>query len=284
MSDSMHIVPLYNGVVMVDCDTTSWGDPKTDESVYNLALVAEDLHSIEKRPGGTFEMNLTKGSIVFVRPGDVEQVNAGHKHGGRVALKAAVFKDGLVKQIFDDANLDGVKNFNDPVISHLLQAAIGLQSNSDPLLVDHVTMALLHRVRGMRRQPEIKSKGRIEKVLAYIDERLDQKLTLNELAEAAAMSSFHFARTFRQVTGNTPLSYVTARRVSRAKQLISKTKHPMAAIALMCGFSSQSHFSSAFKAATGHTPREFYLATVGGAQSIVESSSDMLPQMFSMFT
>ncbi len=104
--------------------------------------------------------------------------------------------------------------------------------------------------------------------MAYANERLDQPLTLAQLASAASMSAFHFVRSFREVTGVTPLAYVMNRRIDKSKALMSRVGLAMGAIAHMCGFSSQSHFSAAFKARTGHTPNAYRKMVTGKLASI----------------
>lgn len=55
----------------------------------------------------------------------------------------------------------------------------------------------------------------------------------------------------------TPATYVRARRLVRARELLSATRSPIAEIALLCGFSSQSHLTTAFRQDTGATPAAF---------------------------
>lgn len=267
MDDYITVAKLYNGAVVVDADSTSWGEPEIDQRVFQFTLIKHQMHTVERRPGGNFRNTLQRGRLVLVRPGEVDAVYGDDDlykgEPRRVAITGVLFEPELAKDIISETSIDGLRNLDDPLAATLLEAIAKLDSSSDPLLVDHVTMALLHRIRGLRPQPEVRSKGRIERSIAYINERLDQKLTLAELAGAAAMSPFHFARTFRQATGMTPLAYVTSKRVDKAKAMIAHGKHPLGIIALMCGFSSQSAFSTTFKEVTGATPREYTLSLRG---------------------
>ena len=52
----------------------------------------------------------------------------------------------------------------------------------------------------------------VERVIATMRERLDEDLTLHDMAEIAHLSSYHFARVFRQVTGIPPCEFLTALR------------------------------------------------------------------------
>jgi AraC family transcriptional regulator len=104
------------------------------------------------------------------------------------------------------------------------------------------------------------SEAKLDAMLDFIDSRLSEPLTLDDLADRVAVSRAHFVRRFRAVTGISPHRYLIMRRIERAKQLLSRSSMSLADIALQVGFSSQSHFSQAFHAATGHTPSQFRLA------------------------
>ena len=102
-----------------------------------------------------------------------------------------------------------------------------------------------------------------------IEARLAEALALDDLAEAAGLSPFHFAKMFKASFGVPPHRYVTERRIARAKDLLGKDlpgkslpgedfsaagRESLAEVALACGFASQSHFTRRFKQATGFTP------------------------------
>lgn len=108
-----------------------------------------------------------------------------------------------------------------------------------------------------RRYARPSARGRIDDLQRFIAERLDQSLTLEELATFAECDVRAFTRWFRDELGLSPHRYVIQARVARAKELLTRTREPLAAIALACGFSSQSHFTTVFRRETGHTPARF---------------------------
>lgn len=89
--------------------------------------------------------------------------------------------------------------------------------------------------------------------------RLASTLTLEELAEVAGLSPFHFARQFKTATGHPPHDYLVRLRVDRAQELIRHhgREWTMAAIAHETGFADQSHMARHFKRVLGVSPREF---------------------------
>lgn len=91
----------------------------------------------------------------------------------------------------------------------------------------------------------------------YINDHLDQELSLEELAAIAQLSPYHFCRSFKRSTGFTPHQYVIRQRVERAKLLLKDRKMGIAEVAIACGFTHQSHLHRHFKCLTGVTPKFF---------------------------
>jgi AraC family transcriptional regulator len=109
-----------------------------------------------------------------------------------------------------------------------------------------------------RRRDGVLPPGKLRAVVEYIEGHLDAGLTLAQLAAAAHLSAYHFARQFKAATGLPPHQYVIARRVERAKQLLQGSGDlSLAEVAAEAGFSDQSQFSHHFKRLVGVTPGQF---------------------------
>jgi AraC family transcriptional regulator len=91
----------------------------------------------------------------------------------------------------------------------------------------------------------------------YIEEHLDDDISLTTLAELARLSPFHFARAFKQSFELPPHRYLTLRRIERAKELPGQPDLSVTRIGLNVGFSDTSSFSAAFRRETGVTPTDF---------------------------
>jgi AraC family transcriptional regulator len=98
---------------------------------------------------------------------------------------------------------------------------------------------------------------RLNRVLEYIEANLGRDIHLNELAEAAGLSPFHFAKLFKQSTGASPHQYVLQRRLERAKELLRRPAKSLSEISLETGFADQSHFTNVFRRFIGATPSKF---------------------------
>ncbi|WP_338257801.1 AraC family transcriptional regulator [Dictyobacter halimunensis] len=97
----------------------------------------------------------------------------------------------------------------------------------------------------------------VGRVRDYVRAHLDQELSLEALARQVGFSPYHFARLFRQSTGESPHQFVLRQQVEQARHLCEKSEMPLAQVALACGFSNQSHLTRVFKRYLGMTPRAF---------------------------
>jgi AraC family transcriptional regulator len=101
------------------------------------------------------------------------------------------------------------------------------------------------------------SRATLRRVLEFIHAHLDTDLSLTAMATTVGMSPYHFARLFKQSTGQSPHQYVIARRIAQAKHLLTTTELPIATIAYRVGFASQSHLARHFRQRTGVTPKAY---------------------------
>jgi AraC-like DNA-binding protein len=94
----------------------------------------------------------------------------------------------------------------------------------------------------------------VQHLEAFIDARLDRRLSRADLARLAGYDARAFSNAFRNTFGMTPMQYVIERRLDRACLLIASTEGDLADIAISTGFSSQSHLTSTLKKRRGITP------------------------------
>jgi len=90
-----------------------------------------------------------------------------------------------------------------------------------------------------------------------VDSHYTDPLDLDALAEAAHVSKHHFARSFADEYGETPMRYLTRRRVERAQDLLRTANLTVTEICMFVGFSSLGSFSSRFTEIVGQTPTEY---------------------------
>lgn len=96
----------------------------------------------------------------------------------------------------------------------------------------------------------------VERVIDAMGERLDMPLTLDEMAEIAYLSPFHFNRTFRSITGLPPGEFLAALRLGAAKRLLLTTSLSVTDICFDLGYASLGAFSTRFKQQVGVSPQQ----------------------------
>jgi AraC family transcriptional regulator len=109
-------------------------------------------------------------------------------------------------------------------------------------------------------RPSVRDERRITMAVRRIEEQADERLRLSALAREAAMSPYHFLRTFRQVTGMTPHQYVLHTRLHRAAQRLRASVDPVSTIAFEAGFNDLATFNRRFRRLIGMTPSAFRTA------------------------
>ena len=92
-----------------------------------------------------------------------------------------------------------------------------------------------------------------ESVLRFIEEHLNEELTLEKIADAAGYSRYHFSRKFRETQGISVMKYVLRRKMEKASQEILRGRSILET-ALDFGFSSHSSFSTVFRREMGYHP------------------------------
>ncbi len=98
------------------------------------------------------------------------------------------------------------------------------------------------------------SARQMQRLTNFIHAHLNQNLSQEMLAQQVGFSPYHFARLFKQTTGESPHQFVLSQRLEAAKHLLKETDAPLAQVAREIGFPHQSHFAQAFKRWSGTTP------------------------------
>jgi AraC family transcriptional regulator len=112
------------------------------------------------------------------------------------------------------------------------------------------------------------------RVLAHIDGHLDQPLPLQDLAEVACFSPYHFHRVFRGMVGESVKEHVRRLRLERAARRLLRDDSTVLALALDAGYETPESFTRAFQALFGLAPSAFRR---NGGKMDAESKSEQAP-------
>lgn len=99
--------------------------------------------------------------------------------------------------------------------------------------------------------------SRLSPVLRYIDANTDRDITLEELASAAGISTYHLCRLFRAELSMRPTEYVNRARIQFSKELLADSNLNISAVAKRCGFRSENYFRDIFRRFTGTSPSAY---------------------------
>src|SRR5215213_9291372 len=99
--------------------------------------------------------------------------------------------------------------------------------------------------------------GGLAATRAWMEERLDEPLTVETMARQAGYSTRSFARRFRAETGTTPLQWLIGRRVAEAQRLLEGTDLPVDTVAARAGFGTAAALRQHFARAVATSPTAY---------------------------
>jgi len=223
---------------------------------------------------GSFQYRTRQGSAVLV-PGALLLGNAGacyqcgHEHG--IGDRCLAFH--MTPQCYEEAVAEtaGARSIalSQPSLPPLpqlvgvLAEAQAACDDGDAEAFDEIRMRLTGAVAallaplGHRRAPSAQDERRITAAVRHIEAHAEDKLGIAALARVAAMSPYHFLRTFRQVTGVTPHQFILRTRLRRAASRLRTGDEQIASIAFDCGFNDLSTFNRRFRRVIGVTPGDY---------------------------
>lgn len=249
------------------------GEIERIEACFSGAAFAphrHDTYAIGITLGGVQSFDY-RGSPRHSQPGQLVVLHPDELHDGRAGddtpfrYRTAYIAPALIQDVLGGRPLPFVEGgvSSDPRLKRAIAAL--LEDYNRPLtdleqqdaLYDLVT-ALLD-VSGRSRS--IKSVNQKAALCArdYIDARVAQSFSLEDLERATHHDRWQLSRDFRALFGTTPYRYLIARRLDKARRMMLEGR-AMADVAYACSFSDQSHFGRTFKKTFGLTPHAWLRA------------------------
>ena len=217
---------------------------------------------------GTGEALLYPGAFLLGNAGACYECGHEHSHGDRcVALQ-------MDRELFleiasgsSGSNHCEFRTATLPALADLASASVCLErasSPGSPLALEETVLAAVGTVVRMvgtnhtpPRRPTPAATRRMATVLEYIDTRFRCDLSLAELSAQAAMSKYHFLRTFKHASGMTPHQYILGRRLRAAAAALRTSEKQVARVAFDQGFGDLSTFNHSFRRVMGVTPTTY---------------------------
>jgi len=127
--------------------------------------------------------------------------------------------------------------------------------------------------------PKIYLYRQIVRATLFIDENYASRIALDQVANAAFFSKFHFIRLFKKIYGQTPHQYLTTLRIEKSMQLL-RSGLSVTEACYEVGFESPGSFSSLFRRTTGLTPSAYLSHQQKIRARISKSPLDFIPGCF----
>jgi AraC-like DNA-binding protein len=222
-------------------------------------------------PRGPRQFTSRRNSLLIIPPDFAVQHRAGlPKPAGRPYAQVELATFRISRELMEecamhlglagrDGRIEHQVMESDDVLRPMAQALLAeLKAGcpDGPLVAERLASAFLCCVlqRQARSGPRATAAA-LARAQAHIEANLQRAISLDELAQVAGMSRFHFVRVFDAAFGATPHQYILAQRIEQAKRMLwAADAPPMLEVALACGFGSASHFSAQFKKHAGKTP------------------------------
>lgn len=170
--------------------------------------------------------------IRFLSP-FVNECNPSNQHGILPEVRQEITN--LVHKIGQEADTN--LPYSENIITGMLYELCGL-------LLRHVPSQWADMNRDKRRMMNMKI---MQEVLDYLEANYMNGVTLEETAQHAKMSLFHFSRFFKNISGMNYIAYLNNLRVEKAEEMIMSTNKTMLEIALECGFTNVRTFNRVFR-------------------------------------
>src|ERR1700724_3390797 len=169
---------------------------------------------------------------------------------------------------YGEVELHASRKFADPRLSAMVAAVHAEMVAGFPsgrLFLDSLEQAMavtLVNGHAVRHRPVHTYRGglgsaRLRRIKELVHARMEDDLSLDEMAQSVGLSTAHFARMFRKSTGETPHQFVLRQRVERAKAMLRAPDARILDVAVACGFKTQQHFAQVFRDVCGASPTEY---------------------------
>jgi AraC family transcriptional regulator len=179
---------------------------------------------------------------------------------------------------YGEVELRPQRKFADPRLGALVTAAhaeMVAEFPSGRLFLDSIEQAMavaLVNGHAVKHRPVQMHKGglssaRLRRIKELVHAKMEDDLSLDELAQSVGLSTAHFARMFRKSTGETPHQFVLRQKIERAKAMLRAPDARVLDVAVACGFKTQQHFAQVFRDVCRVSPTKYRRDFIGPVAS-----------------
>lgn len=248
---------------------------RSNQVEVTLALSSNESGYVNRRGNGETQRTAVSAGNIWLCPAGVDEdsifISEPIERVAHVYLPHSLFAD-LSKDARGGAtgtdSIAYMAGLSDGLLEQIILAIIlelTEETAGGKLLIEMLSLAMAARLASsyaaqsarLPQESGALDASRLRRVLDVIRDEIEGDLSIRRLAEIACLSRFHFSRAFQRAVGMSPNRYVSAQRLSHAKDLLAVTQRSITDIAFACGFSSHANFTRAFVRATGVTPGRY---------------------------
>lgn len=218
----MHLLPRFQ--LLLD-------EYEKNKHIFIMQPVDADDDSV----AGQYGIKLIKGLVEFMQNSFMDELG--------VALSFAIYGEPVPIQ-----EIGGCYKKIVELLDRREASGVGI------VIVNEALLSALHRREELHAIGETQA---IALVKEYVAGHLHEQLSLTLLANLVYFNSSYLSRIFKKFTGVNLVSYITAKRVEKAKELLTGSNKKIHLIAAQLGFDSQSYFNQTFRKSTGLSPAEY---------------------------
>lgn len=235
--EHLQIYYFVDGIAYLECGLSNFKVVSGNIAIAN----SNELHYLESLSDNLkFYTIRIEPSFLFSNQVDLLQT----KYLAPITLNRIVFKNLIQNDFF-------ILKYIKDILDEYDNKEIGYELSIKANIYQFIVFLLRNHVDKIFSEEEfIERKYSLEKfegVFDLIEEKYMDKITLKELAGNMNLSTHHFCRTFKQITGKTTTDYINGVRLDKAIYYLKQTDLNMTEIAMRCGFDSINYFSRLFK-------------------------------------
>jgi AraC-like DNA-binding protein len=219
-----------------------------DMSEGNLFIIPNDTihHAVPDKD------DLITSSVIFFSPALIQSISVEENF----SYLSIIEKNKHYKLSFPAVEQQTLEEYLNNIDKELRDKQLG--SFHAAILITHQILLFLSRFSVEKMDNKFREEDFnrywINDIFSYIDSNYQSNISVKFLAKKAHVSTGHFSRVFKQVTGMGVTVYLNKRRTNKAKELLRNTDYPVSYIAEISGFESTPHFYRTFKKLIGTTP------------------------------
>lgn len=241
------IMYIVKGMLLLQC-----GDSVISAEQETIAIVnPNEIHSGESMEPD-LEYYLIKMDLILLL-------------GNQPDLNQTVYSELLMKNLMQFENKINSDDFLVACVQNIIkenqEKRKGYEFALRGLVYQLLTLLLRSHTKAVSNQSQLEMQYRrlnqIKPSIDYMELNFGNKITLEQLAEAVHLSTIHFSRVFKMVSGLSPMEFLNGIRIQKASELLINTNKAISEIAMNTGFNDANYFSRLFKKSRGKSPREF---------------------------